>query len=439
MGYNSQTGQVGFGIQTLRGTPVAATRFARLRGGSVGPNRSIMIPDPEIGGNRDIPEAYMGPVGFGGTLEFYPRMQMLALLMKAALGASSSSNVAGSNEVQTLTITGTPTGGTATVRFRGENIVIPFDAAAAAVQTLFEGTNILAPGDVSCAGGPFPGAPITVTFTGATFGSTNPPAITLYANNLTGGTTPTLTPTTTTPGVEVIGTHIITPANTVPWLTVEERISATLESFQYTDAKVNSLHLEADAQGYLMGSADILAISQISDFTAQANPAYDNTPMMVGGQVAVTLNGTPFKSKAWNMDINNNIESDDFYLGSILLGDMVEKRRELKLGFTYRPEDSDLWKSATYGDSSFTLPKAGRAYRGPVSISVTSFETIGDVVLGTPYSLLVEIPHAVVAPFQLSPSGDDVIQNDLEITPIRPDPNEPICTVTIKDNLATVV
>lgn len=441
-GFNSQAGQVGFGIQSVKGTPNTATRFSRLRSGSLGGNRALLIPNPEIGGHRDIPEAYMGPVGYGGTLEFYPRMQMLALLLRAALGTSSDSSVAGSNEVQTLTMTGTPTGGSFQVRFRGENSgAIAFNAAAAAVQTALQAMTGIGAGNVTCTGGPFPGTPVVVTFAAA-LAATNPAQFTIVngpTGALTGGTTPTIVPTTTTPGTPTIGTHVITPGQTIPWLTVEERIGVSLESFRYTDSKVNSLKLSADANGFLMGSADLIAIHQDSDFTAQSNPAWDQTPQMVGGQVAVQFNGATFLSKSFNFEVNNNIETDDFYLGQVELGDAVEKRRELKLGFTYRPQDSSLMKSAMYGDSTYTFAKAGRAYRGPVKIVMTSFETIGNIVAGTPFSSTLELPNCVIAPFSFSPSGDDVIQNDLELTPIRPDSNESILTATVVNDLATAV
>ena len=44
MGFTSQQGQVGFAIQGAKGTAVAATRFARLRGGSLGGDRELLIP-----------------------------------------------------------------------------------------------------------------------------------------------------------------------------------------------------------------------------------------------------------------------------------------------------------------------------------------------------------------------------------------------------------
>ena len=73
-------------------------------------------------------------------------------------------------EVQTLTVTGSPTGGTFTVKATGgptEPAAIAYNATASAVQSALEALSNIASGDVTCAGGPHPGTPVTVTFGGA--------------------------------------------------------------------------------------------------------------------------------------------------------------------------------------------------------------------------------------------------------------------------------
>lgn len=436
MGYNSQAGQVGLGIQSVRATPVAATRFMRHRGGSLSANRDLLIPDPEIGGNRDIPQAYMGAVAYSGDYNFYARMEAIAFLMYAAMGAKSSSSSAGTNEVQTITITGTPTGGTYTLSFRGQTTTaLDFDATSSEVDAALGAlSSIGGAANVTCAGGPHPDTAITVTFSG-TLVASDPPMITA-ASSLTGGTNPSIAITASTPGFAPMGTHIITPADTLPWLTVEERLGTALGSFRYTDAKVNTLHLECDANGYMMGTAGLLALTGESDFTAQTTPDWDESPMMVGSQVSVLWGGAVLPAKSFSFDLNNNIEDDDYRLGSISLADAVEKRREVKFGFTVRPDDIDMWKAATFGDVGETSPISGPAYQGSVTIQVDSFETIQGA--NTPYRLLMECPYAVMAPFKIEPSGDDVIQNDIEITAIRPDALVPILTTTVRNDLATV-
>lgn len=441
MGISSQSGQVGFGIQSVKGTAVPATRFARLRSGSLGGERALLVPDPEIGGNRDIPGAYLGPVTFGGELAFYPRSEMLAMLLYAALGAKASTSVAGTNEVQTLTETGTPAGGTFKLQFRGQRTAtIPYNATAAQVDTALEALSLIGVGGVLSAGGPFPGTPITVTFNAAPYAATNVPNLTVVESALTGGTTPAVAVTASTPGVPAIGTHIITCADILPWLSVEERIGNIFESYQYKDGKVNTLHLEADAGGFVMGSANVFALSQVSGFTAQgAGAPWDTTPMMVGGEVVVSFGGATLPANNFAFDINNNIETDNFVLGSVFAADATEKRRELKMTCSYRPSDSTLWKAAMYGSSALTSPAAGPAYQGSASVKITTYETIGDVVAGTPFSVLLEMPNVVITPFKINPSGDDVLSNDLEFTFVRPDAAVSPITATVINDLATVV
>lgn len=107
---------------------------------------------------------------------------------------------AGTDEVQTVTITGTPTGGTYTLTFSGQTTSgIAFNAAASAVQSALEALSNIASGDVVCAGGPHPGTPVTVTFGGAYDGA-DVPQMTASAAGLTGGTSPAVTVSTTTPG-----------------------------------------------------------------------------------------------------------------------------------------------------------------------------------------------------------------------------------------------
>ena len=107
---------------------------------------------------------------------------------------------AGVDEVQTVTITGTPTGGTYTLTFSGQTTSgIPYNATATQVRTALEALSNISSGDVVCAGGPHPGTPITVTF-GGNYDGADVPQMTASAAGLTGGTSPAVTVTTTTPG-----------------------------------------------------------------------------------------------------------------------------------------------------------------------------------------------------------------------------------------------
>lgn len=438
MGYTSQGGQVGFGIESAKGTAVAPTRWARLRSGALAPNRSLLIPDPEIGGNRDIPQAYLGPISFSGSYDFYARMEILALLFFGAFGANTNvAGAAGSAEVQTVTITGTPTGGTFTLSYRGQTTApIAYNAIAATVQTALQALSTIGAGNATVAGGPGPGTPYVVTFAG-TLATGNVRPIFANGGGLTGGTNPLVTVTETTPGGSAITSHVLTPSDaaSLPWFTVEERISTSFESFQYTDAKISRVHIECDAGGYMMGTVDLAAMQQLAGVTPTSPAVFDTSPMITGGEVLVYWNGIQLPAKSMNFEVNNNMETDDYRLGSIGLGDITEKRREFKLGASVRPTDASLWREATYGGPALTAARAGKASYGSLTVVANSHEFVGGAV---PYSLRIDVPYAAMTPLALSPSGDDVIQHDVEFTLLRDDPLTPICTVTIVNDLATV-
>ncbi len=102
----------------------------------------------------------------------------------------------GTAEVQTVTITGTPTGGTFTLTYDGETTgPIDFDAASADVQTALEALANIEPGDVTVTGAA--GGPYTATFTAA---EGNVSQMVGNGDELTGGVAPAVTVTTPTPG-----------------------------------------------------------------------------------------------------------------------------------------------------------------------------------------------------------------------------------------------
>jgi hypothetical protein len=118
---------------------------------------------------------------------------------------------AGTDEVQTLTIGGTPTGGTFQLAFAGfitapiawsatnATLLANIDAALEALPTIGPGGVVTAAGTLTAGIGT-----ITITFSGGNLTKLAVPTITVAANNLT-GSTPTLAVAETTPGVTATG------------------------------------------------------------------------------------------------------------------------------------------------------------------------------------------------------------------------------------------
>jgi hypothetical protein len=102
-------------------------------------------------------------------------------------------------EVQTISITGGPTGGTYTLTFNGQTTAaIPYNATSGQVKTALENLSNIDPGDVAVAGGPHPGTAIVVTF-GGQYLSDDVAQMTA-TGSLTGGTSPAVSVATTTAG-----------------------------------------------------------------------------------------------------------------------------------------------------------------------------------------------------------------------------------------------
>lgn len=104
----------------------------------------------------------------------------------------------GTNEVQSIDITGTPTGGTFTVTYDGQTTAaIAYNANAAALQTALENLNNIEVGDVAVTG---TNPNFAVEFTGL-LAAKNVSEMTADGALLTGGTTPDAVVSTDTPGL----------------------------------------------------------------------------------------------------------------------------------------------------------------------------------------------------------------------------------------------
>lgn len=141
------------------------------------------------------------------------------------------------SEVQTLSIYGTPTGGTFTLTYDGQTTSsIAYNASASDVQTALLALSNLDTGDVVCTGGSLPGTAVVMTF-GGTLADTNVAAIT-STSSLTGGTSPAITVTETTKGGTFGHIYIAKPEDT-EWTLVTGDYDGTAKAhFSQLDDKV---------------------------------------------------------------------------------------------------------------------------------------------------------------------------------------------------------
>lgn len=127
---------------------------------------------------------------------------MVAVKLAASLDLAAGTvlgEATGTNELQSITITGSPTGGTLTISYAGQTTGdIAYNAQASAVQTALEALSNVGDGNVKVTGGPLPIQPILIEFIGA-LGAGNRAEVTT-TNSFTGGSSPNTTVATARAG-----------------------------------------------------------------------------------------------------------------------------------------------------------------------------------------------------------------------------------------------
>jgi hypothetical protein len=258
---------------------------------SIGANNLACTAGPLPGSNV--------PVTFAGALAPGPQ-PLITVAANALTNAASpvpavahTTTGAAVADVQTLTISGTPTGGTFTLVFGGQTTaVIPFNATAAQVQAALTALSSIGAGNVTCTGGPLPGSSVTITFAG-TLAPGPQPVITVGSNSLTGagGTSPAPAVAHTTTGQRIADVQTLSvsgnPTGGAITLAFGGQTTATAIPFNATAAQVQ---------------AALVALSSIG-----ANNVTCTGGSLPGSSVTITFAGTlaPGPQPAITIGANN--------------------------------------------------------------------------------------------------------------------------------------
>lgn len=200
LAYNATAAQIQSALQAL-GT-VGSGNVTVTGTGSYLPgseNATVLVLGVPTGGTFNL--------GFGGDVATGIPYNASAAQVQSALSALQSIPLtsAGTDEVQTVTISGAPTAGTFTLSYGGQTTAaLEFNSTAAEVQTALGALSTIGAANISvtstnAGGGTAAGGPYVVTFIGSLGDSSTITAIT-GTSSLTGGTSPTVTAAVTTAG-----------------------------------------------------------------------------------------------------------------------------------------------------------------------------------------------------------------------------------------------
>lgn len=148
-------------------------------------------------------QAGLGELGFvrGPAMLYYAPLTQPppASISDSTTGVIKGASASPTNEVQSLATSGTPTGGTFKLSFKGQVTgTIAFNAAATDVAAALQSLTTIGFGNVACTGGALPSA-VVITFGGSLAG-TAVPLIVVSTPALTGGSSPAAAVTRTTTG-----------------------------------------------------------------------------------------------------------------------------------------------------------------------------------------------------------------------------------------------
>ena len=228
-------------------------------------------------------------------------------------------------------------------------------------------------------------------------------------------------------------THTITPSDgQLPFYTIYERISNGLLTSQYKDCVANTFHFEVEPNGQLSATTGWIgsAIEIDAPALTGVDALFDNGPMIAGTNVTVSYGGVEVPAKSFSFDVSNNVEDDDFRLGSFFLADLTAKQREVTAAMTLRHENAKLLKQALFGSETATTVSCATTSK-PLVVTANTCQVISGTSLTG--QLKLTVPQAIVEPFAFEPSGDDVIESEVTLRAVRPSLGTPICTVEVRN------
>lgn len=209
--------------------------------------------------------------------------------------------------------------------------------------------------------------------------------------------------------------HNFEASGVLPWISVKKSISDDIQVFDYTDCKVEGFQIDINASEPATAKFVIVGISDEVGTAGTAN--FESAPMLIATQATINIGGVAVSAKKATLSYKNNLDANDFRVGSRFLGDIVEKRREIDLSMDIVLDTtSKLYEKSFYGGATKTEASFD-VHAERVDIWIESASLIGTSAL--PYKMLFSIKNAVFMAAPTPAKGDDLVVIPLELKAIK--------------------
>lgn len=379
-----------FAKQAAKGSPVTftvGTKRGRWVGGDLQTNRA------------DGSEAWSDQTLFADTVDFANTLvgngapvlqgQSSIVAYLTWLSCGQETVTGGVNAVQTLTVTGAPTGGNTTLTWtilgNTYSAVIPFNATSAVTLTAiqaalpagYSGTNIVA------TGGPLPTTPVVLTYSGPNTAA-QPIPLPTKVDAFTGGASPASTIVATTVGTPF--QHVITPSDTGGFYygVVKSVGKSVVARHQYNDCRTQSLRLEgSSASKILKITPTLVSLDPGQIVSADPSKLDDGLRPLIytEAQGTFTIDGTVYSGQSsfaamftWGLN--------EFYGDAVTVFDLINNEATAALeGVTLLIDQAGLqrYNSQIYGTTTPAAnarPITGIPLNGSYSATFTRINPI---------------------------------------------------------------
>jgi hypothetical protein len=221
-------------------------------------------------------------------------------------------------------------------------------------------------------------------------------------------------------------THVITPSNTLPYVTFWRNISNTLYE-RFTDCKVSSLTISAEAGSPLSIATSVQGL-QATRLTA--DPDATNLVPLASGAVynyndaAVVLGGgATALVRSFELTIENNVsrqQTDD-----VVPYDVVEGTREVSLSFDLLFESLDEYNKFHYGGAAGTS----------ISKDIFTTSALFTFTKGANNEISFNLPSIAYSEFnpEPDPGGDPIT---VSVSAVAQRGASPVVTATVKNQVS---